>query len=1136
MRRIFTAGFIALASIGLLTLFPEINAADKSAENLSYLIIAQKGIQKDKPEYQGYFRGRPLPDEKLGKQLEKIGFKSRQVALFSPKLTLDFLKKFNVVILGAGGEGHQRALFSKVADDNMKTVLEYVKQGGSLLVMRNPGWQFGKDIDEYNQWLKPTGIKILPEQIVDPGNMITLPSNGKLFWTKNISKHQITEGVEGLFYPAIRSKGYRCYTDFSSPVEVNKSWTILARGGKSSKSVFNIRSGQIHEPKPGTFNTAPPFLAVREYGKGRIAVMPLASSVYWHDCYHFFWENLPMEGDYWGMKGNGAKLMTNLFSWLAAPSAGKFGNYIPKPIPKKAAELGFQRINWDRVKLKGRIPEKVCVSGLIGPQSSLSGGKGTPEEFIKAAKEAGYGFIGFAEHLENMTPEKFSQLQKICAAASTGKFKAYPGFRYIDDSGNSWITFSDKLTWAQKGWFSKKYPGRLAVNNPLARGWKWPPLIFLHPNKNPEPPWAQGNFTSMAVFTYGKDGKLIDDATSWYFRMLKNSFWFFPVAVNLIDSPDQVAATRKNKFQTMVRWFDNNVIDGMSRPLRYKGKPVWAFNVFVSEGPVFDDFQIINWGCTDLAIPANDRFRMHLKARDPAGLTQVELFDGGKNLLRRFLPEKSKDFDETIDFYHDQEYRFVATLTDSKGRRAFSWPLRTATQENQFPRCSDNFNTMPRGKWWGQPKGLHNIRGFEDYLVVRNFVYFGFPLLLGVDETSRMAVEYHPLMVSRFGTIVDAIFENHYPKSARGNPDSTDKAAATLKNEYITGRTRYTYFTCRQSGSLIELVEGNYKVLKDFSTRSACVFNTVGYPKTYGVAATLDNGEFFAGQLTKEKRYFGGKLKKNGFAALFPCRFRGSLAAIPLQDGLSFSANTRPDMAYSGLRLYLDPAKKNYKAGEELNFKYIGVVSQIDPAPDNSFVYDIINKLGIDGRTAYSVKPTQGKVTGNMFILKLQAQDYGFSGRFSQAKLPLSLPVEISGLNPNWDAGILYKGKKTLVVPCWVVNEFSERYEALRRRRLTNEIYHFTVDAKGTAYLQVDTEVGAKNVYIGNLLICDNPEVRLTLVDTRPGKAAFVAHNPTDKAVTCSVKPGKGFSLFGNFAKDVTIPAGSSVKVGIPAK
>ena len=68
-------------------------------------------------------------------------------------------------------------------------------------------------------------------------------------------------------------------------------------------------------------------------------------------------------------------------------------------------------------------------------------------------------------------------------------------------------------------------------------------------------------------------------------------------------------------------------------------------------------------------------------------------------------------------------------------------------------------------------------------------------------------------------------------------------------------------------------------------------------------------------------------------------------------------------------------------------------------------------------------------------------------------------------------------------------------------------------------------------VYIGNLLVSDSPDIVLTPADTRPSTKAFVAHNPTDAAITCTVQPGPGFTLVGNFARTITVAPGSSTVV-----
>ena len=68
-------------------------------------------------------------------------------------------------------------------------------------------------------------------------------------------------------------------------------------------------------------------------------------------------------------------------------------------------------------------------------------------------------------------------------------------------------------------------------------------------------------------------------------------------------------------------------------------------------------------------------------------------------------------------------------------------------------------------------------------------------------------------------------------------------------------------------------------------------------------------------------------------------------------------------------------------------------------------------------------------------------------------------------------------------------------------------------------------------MYIGNLLVCERPEVFLQLDDARPGKAVLSANNPLAEPVTVTIRPGPGFTLLGDFAKTVSLPPGGLVRV-----
>ncbi len=137
----------------------------------------------------------------------------------------------------------------------------------------------------------------------------------------------------------------------------------------------------------------------------------------------------------------------------------------------------------------------------------------------------------------------------------------------------------------------------------------------------------------------------------------------------------------------------------------------------------------------------------------------------------------------------------------------------------------------------------------------------------------------------------------------------------------------------------------------------------------------------------------------------------------------------------------------------------------------------------------------------------MEAQDGGFTGILSQARLPLSrLPIRVYGLNPHWSAAVWDRGKKELTP-----FGFSE----------------------GVGYASGNTRAGDLDVYIGSLATCNHPDLRLWVVEDRPGQITVTAHNPTDEEISAVVKRGAGYDRVPAFDKPVAVPAGSRVSFTI---
>jgi len=157
------------------------------------------------------------------------------------------------------------------------------------------------------------------------------------------------------------------------------------------------------------------------------------------------------------------------------------------------------------------------------------------------------------------------------------------------------------------------------------------------------------------------------------------------------------------------------------------------------------------------------------------------------------------------------------------------------------------------------------------------------------------------------------------------------------------------------------------------------------------------------------------------------------------------------------------------------------------------------------GKPAYAVTATQGLVTSTRYLLELAADQYGFAGTIDASRLPQSLPVKVTGLNPKWTAA---------------------RVDLERKQWFPLGVWD------GAAYMALDPALGEQKLFVGNLVTADNPDVFLTLLPANADGTTHVeAHNPTEKEVTTKVNVPVATFLAGKQEQTVTIPPGESVTV-----
>jgi len=1124
-------------------------AAEQAAPHRSVLALGQGiwGREDAPPPHHVKWN---IPDPILQKHLKELGF-AFDVTVYSPTLTWDYLKQFNTVVLIGMPVPERAGQDEQMVRSKLELLHRYVAEGGGVLLLHAPDWSFGLNVKSMNAWLKRYGAEVLFEQVVEADASRRFKRFGlrsELAWTDNIAEHALTHGVEGYWYPLAHSD----WNSFAQPVKVCADWTVLVSGTQTARSVRSLKAGTAGEfrEEPGTCQSAPPMIAARQADKGRLAIWPVASTCVWQDGYHPRWgEGLLMDGTLEGKRGSALQLLRNLLVWLSEPSvaSGTLGGYSAPLRSVKAyeGEAGFIKIDWDRAHARGKLIPN-CYVGLIGAQSELSVGKGRPEEFIAAAREAGYDFIAFTEDFAHMSPKKTERLIRVCSEGSTPTFQAVPGFYYLDEAGNAHVVFGPKIYWPRDEWISKKKPGRITTNNVLFRGFSFMPLAVVKSGRNPKKPWFLGNYKGFAVYTY-EDGELVDDALKQYRYLQSAHFNLFPFALHLVRSPDRLKAERSVGMQTYIRWFSPaDPITAITGHLGavHEGRNIWYYPSFVSDGPIIEDFWVRNFGSSDLAMPGNDRFRIHMLVSSPAGLKFVDLFDGQE--LRYRYRVGGKQFEQEVDGFHDSQHHPLLEVTDAAGRRAIGWTRHTQVQEYYFIRCSDNFNTMTFGKWYNSR--IKPLRGIEDYIgltprnvLPRVFVDRGPSKRLLLPDTNRPAVLQDVLVAGRFGSVVEYKVDEHYPPTASAN---WNKAVIepTLPNENARYTVRVTRYCPRPDSPIIDLVETEIMAKRDLRLTSQSPGGTIvahssATNSLRNLLAIEADGKVTAMSMdlapTQQNVGAGGVLGDGTYAAVFPA-LGGSAAFVALQPGLIFRAGRHragKDVG-TNLFIYSPDAGRRLKAGETLTYRLLSVNSGRGPRADNRFVEDIRMDMGLNPQrhTAYAVNARRGRVVSTRYVLQLEATDGVFSGTITEAHLPIDLPVRIDGLNPRWDAVLWYRGNAKLYVPIWEFDEVWDTFAVRHRRTLADELRHIPV-WQGGAMLQIDTEMGDKDVFVGHPVQASDARVWIILEDTRKGKETLFLHNSEEEPITCEVWRDADFGLIPAFRRKVTIPAGQSLRI-----
>jgi hypothetical protein len=1159
-------GFVLMAS--LLFAFFRILNANAAGKNVVLGITRTDG-EKYSVEFVKY---NPLAEyyRKNGINARLFNYNNFYRYDLTPLSLYNKLKKYNVVLLRSMDEGihHLTPAYVARAANVSKALMKYVEAGGGLIIEPRPV-RYPNDDDEkyWNLVYKRFGLKLLHEGVFDKSkqieNEIRSGRKFKFFHTDDIVEHPATKNVKGLWLPL--------RTFFGGPgtpaIKYDSNWKVLVRGGENAKSYrSDPQKNNIDLEKEGTYKSAPPIVAVRTLGKGRIACVAVDPIYTGMNLGNSSWSHIVENKGANGKPGDMMKLMVGLVDWVAKPSKedSDFGTLAVKPY----APVEFPpACSWDAFRF-GDEP----VRGIVGAHSSYSDGEGSVEEYVKAARFAGLSFIVFTDPLESLTAEKLKKLKADCRKCSSGGFYACPGVEFTDGAGVRWIFYSEKVQWPEKSftkgkftykpWDGKviKYFGQYNMQCALC-----PAAVVSYKQMRDNGAVPENMWWFHQIIPYSYDaGKLVADNFKEYLSALSDLRWVYPISFTRIKSPSEVAGAAEIAATTM------KDLPSARAALNARGNPYWkAKNARVST-TYGGEVEVLQWNAVNDQMEQNWRYtkgaqRVQVKftVKSPAGIKDVKIYDADRGVIRRFVPKNNDEiFSRKFEMTHDKQRSLVLVAEDIEGNKAISNFIFVYCYKQGLFRCGDNLNILgPLGMYWHPDRNqmfplnkdfrngeLFSVQGWDrggpdcpmpegrlcDYIKIKGVGEYPWPgdRMRKLHKQMRVKLGSYNLQIAEMK--MDYLVEK-YDNKDRPGPAFCSIARKVAENDYfervdrmIAPMDRMDHFVAwnyRRWREGIKDYKGSYlwhegeiRFKKDVILEGAVpiplalMSTPFNFDKKLGTLFFVkDAAEGMVKQeiatRDSKKLRMSGRIAAGGYVAHMnsPVGYMG----IIVPKGMNFSySSTLPGRLYVGL----GGDGERIKAGTVLKYAFLSG-DFIDQNNSPEHMEKVSKAFNMNGGTGgYPLEIKIGSILNATFFLTLKAA--GNESSFSagpQPVLGIDLPIKVEGLEDNGCAAIYSSRRK------W---------------------FRFVPVVDGVAFLQ--EPIDAKNdMWIGNVFVSDNENVKITLVadGLDEGRKPFVElHNPTDKSLKTKVWSPKGCPVFGGKSFTISIPPGGSVKETIEVK
>jgi hypothetical protein len=1122
----------------------------------------------------------PGVDLDLLRDLHAAGFQTDYLDHLKD-FTWERIRQYNVLVLiGAPSEEEKRHFYFPAEGPRQTEYIElidrFLDEGGGVFAMI-----YTDSGDQHVQKLVEKWDARLPLEKYfdsDAENIVPVPRMPvvSLGRTDNILPSPISAGVTNLWFPY----GDYYHATLTGPIFVGDDWQVVAKGPATSytepaetndfiQSSYHqdpfVRRGGVKEPD---------LIAIRPYKNGRILLctqMPQFSLI---QGTHWLFDRLVLSKGLQGIPSDFERLVQNAFEWLAEPSLKSEGvggyrvdprRFDPPnfdPVVRKDFETKF----WSKeeLELHGPVGKKI-FKGLIGAQTTHSGGEGTVEEYAAAAKDAGLDFVIFLEVFANLTPEKLQQLGEECKKHSDETLRLLPGYRMDTNIGDHMFFTGHDLPWPpahlltgpEKVLFTLQTVNEEGEFHHDASIVHWilaehdrygKNMIGFYHMENPEAmqPIDLKDCSAVALLTY-QDGKLLEDRTEEYVDNVEGTLPPLPMSLNLVRSPE--ALRNEVKSGHALTYAQARSLETLPKDALRWNNQYESLNVFPSTGPIIrawpQHYRSHTYGSEPFVVD-RDLMVSDLHVTSNVGLKEIRIMNG-RRLFRRYLPGGAKSFKQQLHLPGNIQQYLLLTAEDLEGGKAIGFP-RISWKAGALPcvYCGDHVNdcgrfNLARGSglfnshrfpilfggttWDGGPKGIRPVLRFNN-----NYPYLKSDLGLegGAEFRNTPIMEFSDeqaiVVRSELLELYDERLPVHNPWHAFGPKYPTKLMHGVRRymefNRPSTGvRPTGWAAICDRSGAVVANYSCSVTFLQDLVVQFLpLMFSNRYEPRPFSFIVG-DGGGYREHKLTGEAKsaVVNERIAKGQWFGFFAGQAFNNVLFI--NRGEPFVVSVYPENNQWKAEIVADIEGRHVKAGDEYYHELFSVneaVGITESGPDR-FQRVLRYLEAPDG-----MEIVRGNRQPSPGFFEVSTKDPGDAVELTVPRpaeaIGITIPVRVSGLNSRWSTGLFQvKGHST-----GYYSDGSEVYTSLG----------FDFDDRVYAALYPD-QSEKTHVVIGHPVVCDEKDLFIEVMPRSGPEGGYLWHvavnNPTDEGVRAKFEVGMKLPGL-DFAKQQhTIPAGAHV-------